>query len=127
MARYQIWDRNSNIYTYVGEVLTPEQWAARYPWINIPGAKMIIGGGKINGSLCEEYDSFVARAKRLGVDITDDMTDEEVLAAIEAFEDNPPPQGDVTESSAEERIAAALELANTMNMPTVNADDPDED
>ena len=80
MARYQIWNKTDDIYTLSGAHFTAEKWKAQYPWINIPGAKMII---------------------------TDGMTDEEVLAAIEDFEDNPP---SADEPSVEERTAAALEF-----------------
>lgn len=41
------------------------------------------------------------------------MTDEEVLAAIEAFEDNPPDPG----PSVEERTAAALEFLAMSSLP----------
>ena len=42
MARYQIWNKTDTIYTPSGAKFTAEEWAARYPWVNIPGAKMII-------------------------------------------------------------------------------------
>jgi len=46
------------------------------------------------------------------------MTDDEVLAAIEDFEDNPPGAG---EPSSEERIAAALEAQVMMAEPEAAA------
>ena len=48
MARYKIYDNSSDVITPVGEVLTAEQWLDRYPWGRF--AKMIVGGGVINGS-----------------------------------------------------------------------------
>ena len=49
MARYKIYDNSSDVITPVGEVLTAEQWLDRYPWGRF--AKMIVGGGVINGTL----------------------------------------------------------------------------
>ena len=45
--------------------------------------------------------------------ITDGMTDKEVLAAIEDFEDNPPAPG----PSVEERTASALEFLAMNSLP----------
>lgn len=58
-----------------------------------------------------------------GADFSEATTDEEKLEVIEAFEDamNQPD----TTPSAEERIAAALELQNVMAMPTENEEDSD--
>ena len=51
---------------------------------------------------------------------------EAVEALAEAMEaEREAQQGDPTESTPEERIAAALELNNVLQMPTVNDDDPD--
>jgi hypothetical protein len=110
MARYKIWDRQETIYTpAVGSdgkgVFTPEEWIEMWPWARNPNAKMIIGGGTINGALCEPFEEYVNMFARMGVQFTDGMTDQEKLDAIEYFQDNPPPQP----PSAEERQAAALE------------------
>lgn len=104
--RYQIWNQSDDIYTPSGQRYTAEEWAAKYPWVRIPGAKMIITTGLINGGAAMEFNATVAAYKAQGAAITDGMTDKEVLAAIEAFEDNPP---GADEPSSEERIAAALE------------------
>lgn len=122
MARYQIWDGVSTINTPSGAQFTAEQWAAKYPWVRIPGAKMVITTGIINGGCAMELEATKAHYKRLGAAIEDGMSDAAALAAIEAFEDNPPTTG---ESSAEERIAAALELQNLMALPDENTDEPD--
>jgi hypothetical protein len=55
-----------------------------------------------------EFTQTKETYKALGVEITDDMTDQEVLDAISYFEENPP----TPEPSAEERIAAAMEYQN---------------
>ena len=51
-----------------------------------------------------EFEATKEHYKRLGVPITDDMTDQEVLDAISYWEENPPEP----EPTAEERIAAML-------------------
>lgn len=114
MARYQIWDKVSDIYTPSGHKFTAEQWKERYPWVNLPGAKMIITTGIINGGTAMEWNATVEHYKRSGADIRDGMTDEEIILAIEEFEDNPPGSD---EPSIEERTAAALELIALENMP----------
>lgn len=104
--RYQVWNKTDEIYTPSGAHFTAQEWKDKYPWINIPGAKMIITSGIINGGAAMEWGATVALYKSQGANITDDMTDDEVLAAIEDFEDNPPVSD---EPSSEERISAALE------------------
>lgn len=118
MSRYQIWNMQDDIYTPSNEKFTAEQWIARYPWINIPGAKMIITTGIINGGVAMEFEQTKKFYKEHGATITDDMTDEEVLAAIEDFENNPPGSG---EPSVEERTAAALEFLALNSLPDETA------
>lgn len=113
MARYQIWDGISDVYTPSGEKFTAEQWRNRHSWAKIPGAKMIISAGVINGAVLMEFETAKDRYKNLGTNITDTMSDEEVLAAIEAYEDNPP-EGEPT---TEERTAAALEFLAMNSLP----------
>lgn len=111
--RYQIWNKTDSIITPSGAQFTAQEWADRYPWSKLPGVKMIITAGAINGGCAELFDNFVALRKRQGAPITDYMTDEEVLAAIEEFEDNPPDPG----PSVEERTAAALEFLAMNSLP----------
>lgn len=113
MARYQIWNKTDDIITPSGHQFTAEEWADRYPWAKIPGAKMIINTGPINGGSALEFSSYAQAAKKRGAAIADGMTDEEVLAAIEDFEDNPPDSG----PSVEERTAAALEFLAMNSLP----------
>lgn len=112
--RYQIWNKTSDIYTPSGEVFTAAEWLDRYRWAKTPNAKMIISTGVINGGVAMEYYSTIEFYKRQGAAITDDMTDEEVLAAIEDFEDNPPVSD---KPSVEERTAAALEFLALNSLP----------
>ncbi len=111
--RYQIWNKTDGIITPSGHQFTAQEWADRYPWCKLPGVKMVITTGPINGGCALEYSSFVERSKKAGAAIEDGMTDEEVLAAIEAFEDAPPDPG----PSVEERTAAALEFLAMNSLP----------
>lgn len=113
-TRYQVWNKTDDIYTPSGAHFSAEAWADRYSWIKIPGAKMIITTPPINGGAALEWNATIAQYKRSGAAITDDMTDEQILAAIEDFEDNPPGAG---EPSIEERTAAALEFIALNSLP----------
>lgn len=113
MDRYQIWDKVSDVFTPSGHKFTAQQWREKYPWVDLPGAKMIITTGVINGGCAMEWGATVAHYKRAGAEITDSMTDDEVLAAIEDFEDNPPDPG----PTVEERTAAALEFLAINSLP----------
>lgn len=116
MARYQIWNKTDNIITPSGAQFTAQEWADRYPWAKLPGVKMVISAGPINGGCALEYGATVAHYKKAGAAITGDMSDEEVLAVIEDFEDNPPDPG----PSVEERTAAALEFLAMNSLPDEN-------
>lgn len=113
MPRYQIWNKTDDIYTPSGAHFTAAEWAGQYPWVNIPGAKMIITTGIINGGAAMEFTATVEHYKRMGAAVTDSMTDAEILATIEDFEDNPPDPG----PSVEERTAAALEFLAMNSLP----------
>lgn len=114
MPRYRVWDKKETIYTPSGEEFTPEQWLNRYKWAKRDGVKMVVSGELINGAFCGELETMKHRAEKMGVTFTDGMTDEEVLAAIEEFEANPP---GADQPSIEERTAAALEAQVLMSMP----------
>jgi hypothetical protein len=119
--RYKVWDGVETIYTLGRDeqgrnVFSPEDWKETYPFLNAPGAKCIIGGGAVNGALCEEYRSYIQRHIEMGcpVDLAT-MTDEEIMLGMELWEDgilNAQP----TDPSLEERAVAAAEFANLLAM-----------
>ena len=115
MSKYQIWDKTSNVFTPVGENLTPEMWINRYGWIANPVAIPVIASGVINGAFIGELNEMKALYERMGAVFTDGISNEELLAEIEAFEDemNKPR----TEVSTDERIAAALEAQVMLSLP----------
>ena len=114
MARYQIWNKTDPVITPSGAQFTAQAWADRFAWVKLPGAKMIISGGLINGGTAMEFESTKEAYRKRGAAITGGMTDEEVLAALVAFEDNPP-GADLP--CVEERTAAALEFLAMSSLP----------
>lgn len=115
MAKYKIWDKKETIYTLVGEKLTAEQWLERYSWADIPGVKMIIGGGAINGTMAMEFEATKEfYEKTFNADFSSCTTDEEVLAKMEEI-DNTPVEN--TDPTTEERTAAALEFIALSSLP----------
>jgi hypothetical protein len=113
MPKYKIWDRETDLVTPIGEVLTPEQVFARYPASSLADMKYIICDAPISMGVFMEFEATKEHYKHLGVPITDDMTDQEVLDAISYWEENPPEP----EPTAEERIAAMLEFQSMMMLP----------
>lgn len=87
MNRYAIWNKADPIITPVGEVLTAEQWIQRYPVAGVPSITVICAAGEINGGFFGTLGQMVDTYTKEGCVFTDEMTPEEKLAAIEAFED----------------------------------------
>lgn len=112
MKRYSIWDKKSPIITPIGEVLSAEQWIARYPVAGVSSITVVCGAGEINGSFFGTLGQMVQMYEAQGADFSACVSDEDKLQVIEDFEDamNAPS----TDPSAEERIAAALEYQNMM-------------
>ena len=113
MPKYKIWDKQSNLITPTGKELTPEEVFAEYPAARLPNMKYIICDAPISMGVFMEFEATKEHYKHLGVPITDDMSDQEVLDAISDWEENPPEP----EPTAEERIAAMLEFQAMMMLP----------
>ena len=111
--KYKIWNKTDNLITPVGEVLTPSQVIEKYPAAGIEGIKFIIADQPISMAVFMEFESTKSAYKQQGAQITDDMTDEEVLEAITLWEETPR----VATPTAEERIASALEFQVMMSLP----------
>ena len=112
MSRYAIWNKTDDIYTIAPDkngkmhFTAQEYISEKAAWAANPAVKVIVGGGAINGTVFMEFGAAKQMYAAQGAAITDDMSDAQVLAAIEAFEDAP----SAVEPSAEERSAAALEF-----------------
>lgn len=76
---------------------------------------MVCAGGEINGAFFGTLGQMVEIYGKSGCDFSSCETDQDKLAAIEAFEDaaNAPS----TEPTANERIAAALEYQVMASLP----------
>lgn len=113
LKRYAIWDRQTPVITPIGEVLTPEQWIARYPAAE--HITYVCAAGDVNGAFSQSLGNLVMVYEAQGADFSEAETDEEKLEVIEAFEDamNEP---DLT-PTPEERMAAALEYQVLSGMP----------
>lgn len=112
--RYAIWDKKTPVITPVGEVLSAEQWIQRYPVAGVSTIKVVCAGGEINGA----FFGTLGQMKEMyakHIDFSSCATDQDVLDAIEAFEDAMNEPSD--EPSAEERIAAALEYQVMASLP----------
>lgn len=120
--RYQIWDKVSDVYTPVGEKLTADQWIARYGWIKAPGAVPVVAVGLINGALIDELGQMKKRYEQQGATFDSSLSGQDLLDAIEAFEDEQAANAKAAAEeaaatpSAEERLAAAMEFQNLMNL-----------
>ena len=123
MSRYVIWDKESNVITPIGEVLSPAEWIERYPVADV--LDTVVLGSSINGGFFGVYSQMVDMYQNMGCDFTGCNSEQDYLDRIEEFEDEQNAPDTSGESTAEERIAAALELNNLMNMDVVNNDDPD--
>ena len=114
LKRYAIWNKKDNIITPIYENLTAEQWMDRYPAARLDSITVVCSAGEVNGGFFGTIGQMVQMYSGMGCDFSTCTTNEEKLEAIEAFEDamNTPS----TEPTAEERIAASLELQNLMAM-----------
>ena len=122
--RYAIWDKVSPIITPIGEVLSAEQWIARYPVAAIPTITVVCAAGEINGGFFGTLGQMVQMYEVQGADFSACTTAEEKLEVIEAFEDAMNAPSD--EPTTEERIAAALEAQVMMAMVDVDGDGYDD-
>ena len=120
MKRYAIWNKTDPIITPIGEVLTAEQWIQRYPVAGVPTITIVCGGGEVNGSFFGTLGQMVDMYEKEGCVFTDDMTAEEKLAAIEAFEDEREAAAKAQAEEKAEADAATAEM-NAMSLASIAA------
>ena len=87
MKKYAIWNKQDPILTPIGEVLTAEQWIARYPIAGVPSITVVCAAGEINGGFFGTLGQMVDLYTKQGCDFSACETAEDQLAAIEAFDD----------------------------------------
>lgn len=134
MKRFAIWDKQSQVITPSGEIFTPEEWIVRYPIAGLDTITVICAVGEINGALFDTLGQMVMRYENEGCDFSACTTDEEKLAAIEAFEDERLMKAQEAQAAAQEAaattamneeltatslasIAASMEYQNMMTLP----------
>lgn len=96
-------------------MLTAEQWIARYPIAGVETVTVVCAAGEINGGFFGTLGQMVQTYTTMGCDFSACTTNEEKLAAIEAFEEQMNAVSD--EPSTDERIAAALEYQVLASLP----------
>lgn len=124
MARYAIWDKTSPMITPIGEVLTAEQWIARYPVAGLETITVVCAGGEINGAFFGTLGQMVDMYEKQGCDFSKCTTNEEKLAAIEAFEDAQNAPSDTVSNeeltaTSLASIAASMEYQNMLTLEDV--------
>lgn len=87
MAKYAIWNKQDDIITPIGEVLTASQWISRYPVAGVATIDVVCAAGEVNGAYFGTLGSMVEHYTKEGCDFSDCTTPEEKLAAIEAFDE----------------------------------------
>ena len=114
MAKYKIWDRESDIVTPVGRIYTAKQWIEKHPIAGI--TKTVVKDSEINGAIFEIFSAMVERAAVAGADFSACKTDQDYLDVIEEME-MAEREAAAAFVSAEERIAAALEYQAMASLP----------
>lgn len=132
MSKYAIWNGTDTVYTFGPPYkFTPDEWRAKYPWAEVAPC-VVSGEGAINGAFCMPLPDMIVQATKQGCDLSACTTDEEKLAAIEAFEEEKAAEAAAAaaaaaeaEAAAAERTTAALEAIaagqTTENAAAVNA------
>lgn len=120
MKRYAIWDKVSPIITPIGEVLSAAQWMERYPVAALDDITVVCSAGEVNGGFFGTLWQMKHICENDGCDFSKCITNEDILEAIEAFEDAKDiPVGVSNEeitASALASIAASLEYQNMMTL-----------
>ena len=115
MKKYAIWNKEDAVITPIGEVLSAEQWKARYPVAALPSVTVICAAGEVNGAFFGTLGQMQQLYEAQGADFSECESAEDKLEVIEAFEDAAHNAEEFI--SPEERIAAALEAQVMLALP----------
>ncbi len=131
MARYALWDKVSDIYTPGVDASTGKAvWTAddyimyKAPWAGQDNVRIVVSGGNINGAMFMDYDSLIEMAVKQGFTYDEEATEDEVLAALEEYEDSVAEENSSTVTT-NERIAAALEYLAISSMEDEETEETD--
>lgn len=108
--KYKIWNGTDSLVTPTMSILTKEEINKKYPASSMEGFKFIICDSPVSMGVFMEYETTKNTYIKMGANITEASTPEEVLSAMSAFDDKPSEE----EVSSESRIAAALEFQNIL-------------
>lgn len=120
--RYAIWDKVSQVITPSGELFTAEQWMTRYPVARLNDIDILCAAGEINGAFFGTLGQLKTNCERQGATFDKTLEGQSLLNAIEKWLDQQEANSQAAAEeaantpSAEERLAAAVEFQNLMNM-----------
>lgn len=116
---YQIWDRQSEVKTAGGRTYSPEEWIELNQYLKDPDAVCVLYAGRLNGKFIGELSDMKLSAELQGAVFDDNLTDDELLQAIEDFQNemNQPVDPSTIPPTVEERTAAALEFIAMNSLP----------
>lgn len=76
-TRYQLWDKESQVITPIGEVLTAGQWMERYP--AAAAIPYVLAAGEVERAFCTPLGQMKQICAQQGCDFSACGTDQEVL------------------------------------------------
>ena len=115
LKKYAIWNKQDEVLTPDGRVWTAQQWIDKFPSAGLSRITVVCAAGEINGGFFGTLGQMKQMYEAQGCDFSACTTNEEILQAIEDFEDamNAPSDAPTTD----ERIAAALEYQVMASLP----------
>ena len=120
MNKYAIWNKSDPVLTPIGEVLSAEKWIERYPIAGLPSITVVCAGGEINGGFFGTLGQMVEMYAKQGCDFSGCETEEDKLAAIEAFEDAREAD-QVAQAKAQAEATAANEELTAVSLASIAA------
>ena len=120
MKKYAIWNKSDPILTPIGEVLTAKQWIDRYPIAGVPSITVVCAGGEINGGFFGTLGQMVEMYTKQGCDFSGCETEEDKLAAIEAFDDAREAE-QVAKTKAQAEATASNEELTAVSLASIAA------
>lgn len=122
MKKFLIWNKKDQILTPSGEVYTASQWIEKHPVAGFDTISIVCSAGEVNGAFFGVLSQMKQMREQMGADFSDCTSDEEILEAIEAFDDELNAQDEQSVSNEEltatslASIAASLEFQNMMSL-----------
>ena len=113
MSRYAIWNKKDPILTPIGEVFTAEKWIERHPLAGLESITVVCAGGEINGAFFGTLGSMVESYEKQGCDFSGCKTEEDMIVAMETFDETREAEARERARIAAENEAATAELNAT--------------